>query len=489
MRQKTNEKDGGNGFLNNFNFKVLCTFFALYLLSPTVILSSSNKENRVSLIRDAEIENSLKEFIDPLLQVAKLNKEKVRVFVIDDGQVNAFALPSSIIGITSGMLLRSQSLLQIMGVFAHEIGHIIGAHHVRIHDALNAHQRLTLIGMLLGGAAIAAGAGDAGIGLMAGTAMSAQQAFLHYHRGEESAADQNAVNILDKLGLSSVGLLEVMQILSQGRTRFNEKQEAYLHTHPLSSERISFFQNHLAKSPYKDEVPSKDLQIKYERVKIKLESFLGKPDIILKRYQNNDSLTAHYAKAIAYFKQAKITSSLQHVDILIQKELKNPYFYELKGQILFENGRAKEAIPSYQKAVTLEPKNPLLRISLAAALIEAYEDEAKMDQAIEHLTYAVHKENDNTIAWRRLAMAYGKKKEIGMVALCLAENALILRDFSFARSQVERARKIFDKYPVKYGRELLRLKDIENMVTQVEKEKKSFPMLKGQLKSSMDKKK
>ena len=205
-----------------------------------------------------------------------------------------------------------------------------------------------------------------------------------------------------------------------------DKLNPYTLTHPLSRERISNVQNHLNNSKYSDKSPSIEIQKAFERAVVKLNAFLKSHEITLEKYPQSDkSINAHYARAIAYYKQPNVEKALSEIDSLIKLEPLNPFFKELKGQILFENGRVKESINYYKKASELLSDSPLLRIILATAQISSFDKEL-LEDAIINLKYALLKEKESAFAWRQLAIAYGRNGNLGMSNLSLAEESLLL---------------------------------------------------------------
>lgn len=395
---------------------------------------------RPSLIRDAEIEHTIREFATPLFNAAGLTPQSIRIYIVGDDALNAFVAGGPNIFITTGLLLRAETPAQLMGVLAHETGHIAGGHLSAMGDRLRDATTQTILSYILGAAAaVATGDSRAAGAVISGGQAAAERSFLSFSRTQEAAADQAAFTYLERSHLSARGLYEFLDILGDQDLLNARRRDPYARTHPLSRERLSYLEQRLANSPYTHaEDKPRDAQL-YRRMQAKLFGFLNSPARTLERYPEADvSPTARLARAVAYYRQPDLAKALPLVDGLINEAPEDAYYRELLGQILFENGRTREAIAAYGEAVRLDQNAPLLAIGLAQAQIELG-DAADLPAAITHLTSALRREPDNTFAWRLIAVAYGKTNQMGMAALALAEEALIGGRKAVARGQANRA--------------------------------------------------
>jgi len=398
----------------------------------------------VSLIRDAEIENNIREYATPVFRAAGLEPEAINIYLVRDNSLNAFVAGGQNIFIHTGLLLKSSSASEIIGVIAHETGHISGGHLSRTGDALSRSSTPALLGFILGGAAtIATGRGDVGAAISAGGQSIAQRSFLRYSRTQESSADHAALKYLDSTKQSAEGLSKFMMVLQDQELLSTASQDPYVRTHPLSRERIETIENHVRTSAYSNVPPSPFQVASHARIKAKLYAFLNAPGRTLRVYKKSDtSIATRYARAIAYYRSAKIDRSLELLDDLLRDLPNDPYFHELRGQILFENARIREALVSYQKASDLLPASFLIRRELARAQIEI-NDPKLTDPAIKNLRIALPKEPKSAFTWRLLATAYGRKGDVGNSSLALAEEALINGKTDIANYHAGRAEKLF----------------------------------------------
>ena len=401
---------------------------------------------RLSFIRDAEIENTIRTYAAPLFQAAGLEPSDVRIYLVNDRSLNAFVAGGQRLFINTGLIMRSKHAGQVIGVIAHETGHIAGGHLSRLQAAIANSTAQSILALVIGAAAvIGTGRGDVGAAIVAGGQSMGLRSFLHYNRTQESAADQAALRFLDATGQSSRGLLEFMELLGAQDLLSADRQDPYLRTHPLSRERVDAVQAHLSRSPNRDKAQPARIQELHRRMLAKLYAFLEPVPRTLRRYADSDTgLAARYARAIAYYRKPDLGKALPLIDGLIAERPEDPYFHELKGQMLFENGRAAEALKPYETAVRLLPRSPLLRRGLAQVQLELG-DPALIEPAIRNLRAAVQRDAEAPFTWRQLAIAYGRRGDMGMSAVALAEEALLKGDARQARYHAGKAGKLLPR--------------------------------------------
>ena len=398
---------------------------------------------RISLIRDAEIESTIRIYATPIFNAAGLDNDAVRIHLVNDRALNAFVAGGQRLFVHTGLLMRAESPAQIIGVIAHEAGHIAGAHLVRLQDALRNATTKSIIALVLGtAAALATGDGRVFGAVTAGGQAIAIKDLLRYSRVQESAADQAALRFLDRSGQSSRGLLEFLRLLQSQEAILAGRRGPYLSSHPLTSERVSVIANHVALSRYSDVPTPRTLALRHARMRAKLIGFLQPFAQVERIYPPTDtSVFARYARAIGLFRRADLEPALVLIDGLINEAPDDPYFHELKGQMLFENGRIADALPSYRRAVALAPDEALLRVSLAQAAIEL-NDPALLADARDQLRTALRFERALGEGWRLLVVAEGRLGATGEMALAQAEYAVLRGDKSAARAHAARAERL-----------------------------------------------
>ena len=411
---------------------------------------------KISMIRDAEIENTIRLFATPVFKAAKLDPSSVKIHLIQDNTLNAFVAGGQRLFINTGLITQSTSAGQIVGVIAHETGHIASGHLARLNQVLEKSTMTTALSLLLGATAIVAGHGDVGMMVVAAGQGLAQSGFLHYSQTQESAADQAALKFLDDSGQSAKGFLDFMNLLGEQELLIAEYQDQYVRTHPLTRDRVNNIANHVANSPHSGKSVSKELETLYRRARAKLVGFINPIGHTLRLYKASDnSPESRYARAIGYSRKPDMDKALPLIDSLLAEYPRDPYFWELKGQMIFENGDAKGAMAPYKTATSLLPNNPLLKRDLARVQL-ALNDPRLLNDAIVNLKAAVAEDRESPFTWRQLAIAYGRLGDKGHSSLALAEEALLLGRQSVARYHGGLAEKVFPKG----SREWLQAQDI-----------------------------
>ncbi len=402
------------------------------------------------LIRDAEIEGLMRLYTRPIFKAAGINPKSVKVYLIADPRINAFVSGGQRIFVHTGLITQAKTPNEVIGVLAHETGHIAGGHLTRMGVELERASVTSIIGMLVGLAAVAGGvaAGDgeaakAGQGVMLGSQGLAQRNFFAYQRGMESSADQAALKYLSATGQSAKGMINLFEKLSQQSIATLRNVDPYVLSHPMPLERIRNLENAASKSPGFDRADPPELMLRHELAKAKLMGFMESAQAVMQRYPRSDvSLPARYARAIALFRRGDIANALPVIDSLVDELPQNPYFWELKGQALLENGRAAEAVEPLEKAVKLLPNNGLIQLLLAQALIDT-ESKANAQAALKLLHRAERSEGELPAIFKYKARAYGLTGELGKAELATAEAAMQQGDKKLALEKAKLAQGRF----------------------------------------------
>lgn len=392
------------------------------------------------LIRDTEVEETIRDFSTPLLDTAGLVPSAVRIHIVNNSDFNAFVAGGQRLFLHTGLILKSPTVGEVLGVIAHETGHIAGGHLVRLQQELSSAAPLQVLSLILGAAAgIASGNAGAGAAIIRGTAETQRRLILSYSRVQESAADQAALDYLDDLRWSARGFQASMDRLAGQELRVSGSQAEYLRSHPLSRDRLSAIRFHVENSPYSDNPLPPDYQPRYDRIRAKIAGFTQDFSSLFGTYpQGDQSLPARYAHAIAHHRAGDRGSAIQSIDALIADYPEDPYFHELKGQFLTEQGFPAQSIEPYERALMLKPDSPLVRISLAQSLLALRDPDADL-QALQLTREAIRDEPFYINGWRQLAIAEGRNDNIGLSALALAEMNLAGGNARQALEQAQRA--------------------------------------------------
>lgn len=416
----------------NFSAKLL---FVLCLIAFFMPPRAHAQSGGMTIIRDTEIEETLKDWLQPLLQAAGMGPDSVRLVIVQSPQVNAFVAGGANIFLYTGLIEKTDNPGELIGVMAHELGHITGGHLISNRQAYERASYESILGAVIGvGAAIASGEGGAAAAIMSGSNSMAQRRFLAHTRVHESSADQAALSFMASAGMSPKGLVTFLQKLESDELLPADQQTQYMRTHPLTRDRVEAVAAKAQQSVVFQNGFSPLMNDQHARMKAKLIAFTN-PGRVLWVYDDKDmGMPARYARAIAAYKNNQVEPALTAMDDLIKAEPQNPYFKELKGQMLVDFGRVKEAVPYYRAAVDMRPDAGLLRIALAHAMMESGGD---LGAAKDLLERALRDEPRSARARRLLATAYGRGGDEVMAKLNLAEEAALMGRYPQAKAQAE----------------------------------------------------
>ena len=424
---------------------------AALALGPVVPVTPVHGQQKgPNILRDTETERLLTEYTRPVLRVAGLEKQNIQVVIINDATFNAFVADGHRIFVNYGAILQAETPNQLIGVLAHETGHLAGGHLAKLHQQLAQLQTQMILAMLIGAGAIVAGAAkgstgvaDAGAAAVAGPQAMIQRTLLSYQRQQEESADKAGVKFLNATGQSPKGMYDTFKRLADQTLFAAHGADPYLMSHPMPAERVEALEGLARSSPYWDKKDDPTLQARHDLARAKISAFMERQDTVYRRYPlSNTSLPARYARAITTYLHGDLNSALTQIDALIQAQPNNPYFYELRGQALLEGGRPAEAIAPLHKAIALSNNAPLIEMLLGQALV-ATDNKAYTDEAITILRAAVARESEAPLGFSQLAMAYGKKGDYAEADLASAQAAYLRGDNKTARELASRAKTRF----------------------------------------------
>ncbi len=426
--------------------------FVAAVAAAALVLSSvhpalAQQASQPSIVRDAEIEDTLRVMARPAIVAAGLDPAEIELHLVGDSTINAFVTNGQNIFVHTGLILEAENANEVIGVLAHETGHISGGHVPRTAQAIRYAMRPALIALGLGILAIAAGAPQAGAAIISGAPQFAQANFVRHTQVQESAADQAGAGFLEASGQTGRGLIDFFNRELRPMEFAVRRVPAYMVTHPFSSDRVEALRQRVEGGEHYDTTENPEIASRFAMMQAKLVGFIQPLARTLQLYPATDrSQPARYARAIAYCgcgvasRIPDLTRALAEINSLIVDDPNNPYYEELAGQIYFENGRAADSIAHHRRALQLAPSEPLLQVNLARSLIAA-NGRAGADEAIPILQRALQTEPENAFAWRELASAYDIRREDGLARLASAEQAYAIGDLPRARIFAERARR------------------------------------------------
>jgi len=439
----------------------LCKILTIITILLTTLPTPSNAQ---SIIRDTEIENILKEWTAPLFKAANIDQNGVNIILVQDSQINAFVSGGANIFLYTGLIQKTKTPEELIGVMAHELGHISGGHLIGLRSASTHASYEAILGTILGiGTAILTGNGGAATAVIAGTQGIANSRLLSHSRVNESAADQAALSFMKAGNINPTGLVTFFKTLESQELLPASQQNPYVRTHPITRDRIDAIRQKAESTPQTETPPRWKNQ--HARMNAKLTAFIN-PSAVPWTYSDTDkSISATYARSIAAYRQNKTTEALTLIDNLLAQEPENPYFLELKGQMLLDFGKPEQATKYYKQSISKLNNAPLICTAYAHALLES---DANTTEAINHLKRALITEPRSPRIHRLLATAYGRQNNQPAAKLHLAEEATLRNRIPDAKTH---ASYVIQNTP-KSSRLNLQAQDILQYLQQIDKKQK-----------------
>lgn len=404
---------------------ILAALMSLVLVLASLVPASAQRKNRLPLVRDAEIEHLIRDYTQPIFRAAGFGRDSVDVFLLNRNEFNAFVTGTRMF-INTGAIMQADTPNEIIGVFAHETGHIVGGHLTRMRQRLETAQLMSVLGLIAGAGAAATGNSGAGAAIALGSSNAAQRSFLAYQRDEEIAADRTAITLLNKTGQSGLGMLKTFKRLGQNPLFSSGRLDPYATSHPLPRDRISLLKAIVEESPYYSARDPEALQLRHDLARAKIAAYSGGAGLVRNLFKKQlNGLAGTYGTAISLFLGGSPARGLKMMDRLVKAMPNNPYFHEMRGEMLLSAGRADAAVKAFSRAVNLDGgKTGLLRIELGHALIETG-SKANLDTAIQTLKAGTSRDRFSSRGYGYLARAYAAKgDQVAAIAATAEEKFL-----------------------------------------------------------------
>ncbi|MGB8817451.1 MAG: M48 family metalloprotease [Rhizobiaceae bacterium] len=423
-------------------------FIGAIALFLTIAAAAPVQAQKVPIVRDAEIERLLFEYAKPLLAAAGI-KGITEIVLINDPSFNAFVNGRSIY-INTGTIMTSATPNEVIGVLAHEIGHLAGGHQERLRQKLEAAGRMATIAGIVGmGAAVAgaaSGNGEAaqlGTGLAAGSAEAARRSILSYQRTEEITADRSAVTYLNKTGQSARGMLATFQRFQTSLALSGARVDPYKISHPLPRERIANLENLAQQSPHFGKTDPAGLQARHDMARAKVAAYSGNINTVRRLFRGQpDNIGLRYGEAFSAYLQGSSKDALKKFDALAKQMPKNGYIEEIRGEILLKANRPADASKAFRNALKLDPgKGTTIQVGLGQSLLLA----GDTDGAIRELGEALRRDKSNALGYQYLARAYALSGREPDAQLATAQMYFYNGATNDARIFAARAQKGFKK--------------------------------------------
>jgi predicted Zn-dependent protease len=408
------------------------------------------QQQRLPIVRDAEIEALVRDYARPILGAAGLQKSGIDIILVNDRGFNAFVVGRRMF-INTGALMTAETPGEIIGVIAHEAGHIAGRHQEKLRQQLERAQTMALVATLLGvGAAVGGalsgngGLAQGGTGIAAGGSEIARRTLLGYQRAEEIAADRSALTYLEQTGQSAAGMLKTFQRFQSALSLSGARVDPYQISHPMPRERIANLETLARQSRSFDKRDPAALQLRHDLMRAKIAAYTEGPAATSRLFRNDPlGLPARYADAINTHLRGSPANALAKIDALIREQPRNPYFHEMRGEALVRANKPAEAAKAYGQALALDPsKSAIIQVQRGQALLSVG-DKASARQAVKDIRGALDRDRENAPAYRYLAQAYGMLGEIAEAELATAEASYYSGAFQDASIFAMRAQQKF----------------------------------------------
>ena len=390
------------------------------------------------MIRDTELESGLQRLMEPLIEAAGYPPKSIAIRIIIDPNYNAFVAGERIIYVHSGLLLKAKSVEEIIGVLAHEIGHLKAGHVPRRDAAIADANSANALAAVAAIAVAVSGGGDAAAGVLIGGHEQATRRFLQTVRYDEAVADEIGLKLLDKSGISASGLRDVMQRIAAQRALPESRQSPYYQTHPDAVERLRTYQDHVTRRTGKTKPINDEILALADRLKIKLQAHVEAPQVIMAKFDDADAPTHLYAQSIALYRRGALESALTVIDSLIGIAPKDAFFHEFRGDVLLSLAKSDAAAQAYKRAISLRPDSPQILLNYGRSLIASGKTESMTD-AISALEQALDGEPKWAFVHRQLAIAYGRAGRLADADITLADEAVLIGDTQQAIKMAKRS--------------------------------------------------
>lgn len=394
-----------------------------------------------SILRDAETEALFRDMAEPIVKAAGLDPRNVDVVLVNDMSVNAFVAGGQVVYLNAGLINEATSANEVQGVIAHELGHVTGGHVINDTGG-KAASNISILSLLLGVAAAAAGAGDAAMGVLMAGQQAALGKYLAYSRSQESAADAAGAQYLSAAGISGRGSISFFKKLQNMEFRYGFTRtldSEFYSTHPMTGDRIATLEDTYSRDPAWNRPADPALEARFQRTKAKLFGYLATPADTLRVYPvTMTDIPARYARAYSWHKDGFLDKAMAESDALLAAAPNDPYFLELKGQVLLEAGRPRDALGPLRRATELSGNQPLIATTFGHALI-ATEDRDNFAEAERVLKTAVARDRENPFAWYQLGVVYAARGDMARAKLASAEQQVMSGQMPAALSSAQAA--------------------------------------------------
>ncbi len=410
--------------------------------------SAQAQQRGVSVVRDAEIEALVRDYSAPILDAAGLGRSGIEIVLVGNNSFNAFVAGRRIF-INTGALVTAQTPNEIIGVIAHEAGHIAGGHQQRLREQMSRAQTIAVIASVLGaGAAVAgsltgsSGLGQSGMGIFAGGSEMARRSMLTYQRGEETTADRAAITYLERTGQSARGMLATFERFADDMALSGSRVDPYQLSHPMPRERIANLEELVRTSSFADRKDPSALQQRHDLMRAKIAAYTQGHQAAMRLFRDDPrGVPALYADAIGTFLAGNSRDALKKIDALVRAQPGNAYFHEMRGEILMRANQPAEAAKAPAKAMSLDKsRSGIIQVAYGNALLQTGKPDQIRKAAVE-IQAGLTRAKEYAAGYRYLAQAHAQLGDIAHADLATAEGHFYSGNYKDAKIFAARAQQ------------------------------------------------
>lgn len=338
------------------------------------------------------------------------NPIEFNFFLVNDNEINAFALPGGFIGINYGLIMASETESELASVLAHEIAHVTQRHYARAYN-LGSQSELPIIAALIAAIILGSQGSDIGQAALATVAAASAQSQINFTRHNEEEADRIGIHLLAKAGYDAEKMADFFDKLDKQARLYGGNIPEFLRTHPVNSSRISDAKNRarLLKKP----IPRSSANYLIMRNRV---IALGSQDkkSVEKTYKFNlqnqnksQRLASRYGYTLTLIRNNKFKLAKKNIAKLLAAEPHRIAFMLASAEINYKSGNSRRAYQTYEKALSLYPGNPAITYDYSELLIR----DKKYQQATALLEQFIKKPPKNPMFYKFLAQARSNNRD------------------------------------------------------------------------------
>lgn len=352
---------------------------------------------QMPVLQNPWLEDQLVHVFANILSQTQLG-QPIGLVIINDVQINAFAVPGGLFALNTGLLTSAQNMDEVAGVMAHEVAHVSQRHYSRSNEAFKGQGLLTLAGLLVGALVASQADGDAGTAVMLGSQAALMDRQLNYSRNQEREADRIGMQYMYSAGYNPQSMADFFEVMDRATSKVSFLPDFWL-THPLTTERMSEARLRANQLPkVKSNLYDEDFEI------LKWYSMVISNQATEKQLQSlaeRKNFAGQLALAAFYLKQGDYVLAQQVLDQAKNHQQSNNLLLLLQTDIYLGQNKTDQAYRVIQSAARTMPENRAFAFKLAEIFIR----QKQAAQALKLIQPFVNNNPRDIYAWRLMQQA------------------------------------------------------------------------------------